>query len=66
MYSPQYRERLQRWFKGNVISDIVMTSPTDLAAILIADGIWYSNVLGLSSLTAKQKSQIEILLTKTI
>ncbi|MCF2487778.1 TetR/AcrR family transcriptional regulator [Dyadobacter sp. CY347] len=66
IYSPQYRERLQRWFKGNVISDIVTTSPTDLAAILIADGIWYSNVLGLSSLTAKQKSQIEILLTKTI
>ena len=66
MYSPQYRQRLQRWFKENVISDIVAASPTELAAILIADGIWYSNVLGLYSLTAEQKNQIQNLLTKGI
>jgi AcrR family transcriptional regulator len=66
MYSPQYRERLQKWFKENVILDVVTTSTTELAAILIADGIWYSNVLGLYSLTAEQKNQIQNLLTKSI
>lgn len=66
MYSPQYRQRLQSWFKENVISNIATASPTELAAILIADGIWYSNVLGLYSLTAEQKNQIQNLLTKSI
>ena len=43
MYCSQHRERLQKWFKENVVSDIATTFPTEWAAILIADGIWYSN-----------------------
>lgn len=57
--NPSYRERLQKWYQQSLGLDDL--KPFELAAVLVANGFWHSNVIGMFTLTDEQKTQIKYL-----
>lgn len=64
MYNPHYIELMREWYRQHILPDPAKSTPQELAAILIADGIWYSNVFGIHAFTQKQRKEIANLFFK--
>lgn len=57
--SPDYRTLLRQWNRDHLIADTESTSPEDLIAVLVADGLWFANIYGTFDISMKQAERIE-------
>jgi AcrR family transcriptional regulator len=64
LYNEQYRQLMRQWYQENVIPDPAANSPADLAAVLVADGIWYAHVFGVHDFLEERREQIVHLFLK--
>jgi AcrR family transcriptional regulator len=58
LFKAEYLNLWNNWYKENVVQEIGKSRTKSLIAMLIADGIWYSETFGLTQISKEDKDEI--------
>lgn len=64
MLDPYYREEQRKWYKEYIVPDTEVSTPEELAIVMVADGLFYSNLFGVLNLSNQKKQQVGDLFLK--